>query len=83
MPFEIQCFLMHIWDKSFFKLYYLSFISFAGTPPTIVFLETSLLTTAPAATTAHAPILTPLKITQFEPIQTFSPIFILLKLCPW
>ena len=37
------------------------FITFAGTPPTMVLGATSLVTTAPAATTAPSPMVTPAK----------------------
>ena len=52
------------------------FITFAGTPPTTVFASTSFTTTAPAATTALSPIVTPEHITAFDPTQTFFPIWI-------
>ena len=45
----------------------------AGMPPTIVLSGTSLETTAPAATTALSPMVTPCRIVAFEPIQTFRP----------
>ena len=45
----------------------------AGTPPTIVLAGTSLVTTAPAATTALSPIVTPCRMVAFEPTHTFLP----------
>ena len=45
----------------------------AGTPPTTVIGGTSFVTTAPAATTAQSPSVTPGRMVAFEPIQTFSP----------
>ena len=45
----------------------------AGTPPTMVFASTSFATTAPAATTALSPMVTPRRIVAFEPTQTFRP----------
>lgn len=50
----------------------IALINFAGTPPTIVFAATSFVTTAPAATTALSPMVTPCSIVAFEPTQTFS-----------
>ena len=44
----------------------------AGTPPTMPDGGTSLLTTAPAATTAPWPTVTPSSTTAFAPIQTSS-----------
>ncbi len=54
---------------------YLSFISIffitlAGTPPTMVFGSTSFVTTAPAATTAPSPMVTPARTVALAPIQT-------------
>ena len=49
-------------------------MNFAGIPPTIVFGGTSAVTTAPAATTAFSPMVTPGKIVAAAPIQ--SPFFI-------
>ena len=46
-------------------------ITLAGTPPTIVFDSTSLVTTAPAATTAPSLIVTPANTVALAPIQTF------------
>jgi hypothetical protein len=40
----------------------------AGTPPTIEFSTTSLVTTAPAATIAFSPIVTPGRIVAPAPI---------------
>ena len=51
-------------------------MNFAGTPPTIVFGATSFATTAPAATMAFSPIVTPLSIVTFAPIHTLRPICI-------
>ncbi len=51
-------------------------MTLAGTPPTIVFGGTSLVTTAPAATTTQSPIVMPDKIVALEPIQTWSPMVI-------
>nr|DAF45430.1 MAG TPA: hypothetical protein [Siphoviridae sp. ctBLh2] len=45
----------------------------AGTPPTIVSAGTSFVTTAPAATMALSPIVTPLRIVAWAPTQTFRP----------
>ena len=45
----------------------------AGTPPTIVSAGTSFVTTAPAATTALSPIVTPERIVALEPTQTLRP----------
>ncbi len=45
----------------------------AGTPPTIAFAGTSFVTTAPAATTALSPIVTPCRMVAFEPTHTFLP----------
>lgn len=46
-------------------------MNFAGIPPTIVLSGTSLETTAPAATTAFSPIVTPGKIVALAPIHAF------------
>ncbi len=51
-------------------------ITFAGTPPTIVSGGTSRVTTAPAATTAQSPTVTPGSIVEFEPTHTLFPSFI-------
>lgn len=51
--------------------YFISFMNLAGTPPTIVFRGTLFDTTAPAATIAFSPIVTPARIVELEPIQTF------------
>ena len=51
-------------------------ISFAGTPPTIVYGGTSLVTTALAAIMAPSPICTPCMITASNPIHTSLPIII-------
>lgn len=48
-------------------------IGFAGTPATTVRGGTSLVTTAPAATTAPSPIVTPPRIVACEPIHTRLP----------
>ena len=50
------------------------FINFAGLPPTMVLGATSLVTTAPAATTALSPIVTPGKMMAPTPIQALRPI---------
>ena len=50
-------------------------ISLAGTPPTIVFGSTSFVTTAPAATTAPSPIVTPARTVALAPLHTFLPIW--------
>ena len=42
------------------------FIIFAGTPPTIVLGATSLVTTAPAATMAPSPMVTPCSTVTFD-----------------
>ena len=57
------------------KSFSISFIIFAGTPPTTQLSGTSFVTTAPAATTTLLPIVTPGKIVQLPPIQTSFPIF--------
>lgn len=46
----------------------------AGLPATIQFEGTSLVTTAPAATTTSLPILTPGKMTALVPIKQLFPI---------
>ena len=48
-------------------------ITFAGTPLTMVFSGTSLVTTAPAATMAPSPMVTPGRMVALEPIQTRLP----------
>ena len=45
----------------------------AGTPPTIVAAGTSRVTTAPAATMASSPTVTPERIVAFDPTHTFRP----------
>jgi len=49
-------------------------MSLAGMPPTIVFGATSFVTTAPAATTAPSPMVTPASTVALAPIHTFLPI---------
>ena len=56
--------------------FYNFFITLAGTPPTSVFGSTSFVTTAPAATTAPSPMVTPPIIVALAPIQQPSPIMI-------
>ena len=51
--------------------YSIALITFAGTPPTIVLADTSLDTTAPAATTAFSPMVTPGSIVAPAPIHAF------------
>jgi hypothetical protein len=46
----------------------MAFIILAGTPPTTLFSGTSLVTTAPAATTEFSPMVTPGKIAAPAPI---------------
>ena len=46
-------------------------ITFAGTPPTTAKSGTSFVTTAPAATTAYSPIVTPGQTVTFIPSQAF------------
>ena len=46
-------------------------ITLAGTPPTMVLAGTSLFTTAPAATIAFSPTVTPGKMVALEPIHAF------------
>lgn len=58
------------------QTHYNSFISFTGTPPTRVFGLTSFVTTAPAATTAPSPIVTPPIMVASAPIQHPSPMMI-------
>ena len=53
----------------------ISFINFAGFPPTIEFILTSFVTTAPAAIIAPSEIVTPGRIVAFDPIHTLFPIF--------
>ena len=48
-------------------------MTFAGTPPTMVFAGTSFVTTAPAATMALSPMVTPERIVAFEPTHTLRP----------
>ena len=57
-------------------------ITFAGTPPTMAFAGTSLVTTAPAATMAFSPIVTPCKTVTFAPSHTLLPICIGLAIMP-
>lgn len=52
------------------------FITFAGTPPTIIRAGTSFVTTAPAATTASSPMCTPLSMVAWAPIHTPRPMTI-------
>ncbi len=47
-------------------------MNFAGLPPTMVFGATSLVTTAPVATTAFLPTVTPGRMVAPAPIQAFS-----------
>lgn len=49
-------------------------MTFAGTPPSITFCGTSLVTTAPAAITELSPMVTPGTIVALAPIHTFFPI---------
>ena len=49
-------------------------MTFAGTPATIVYGRTSFVTTAPEATTAPSPTLTPGSIIERLQIQAFSQI---------
>ena len=49
-------------------------ITLAGLPPTIAFAGTSFVTTAPPATTAFSPIVTPGIIEAPAPIHAFLPI---------
>src|SRR5205085_9024209 len=51
------------------------FTTTAGFPATTVFAGTLFTTTAPAATTEFSPIVTPLRMIAFIPIQTLSAIF--------
>ncbi len=51
-------------------------MTFAGTPATSVAGGTSWVTTAPAATTESAPMVTPGKIVAAVPIHTFVSIVI-------
>ena len=52
------------------------FICLAGLPATMEYGATSLVTTAPAATTAPSPIFTPRMMVAFIPIQTSFPIIV-------
>ena len=58
-------------------------ITLAGTPAITVLAGTSLLTTAPAATTAFSPTVTPGKIVAFAPSQAFSLIRTAFNSTPW
>ena len=58
------------------------FITFAGTPPTIALAGTSLVTTAPAATMALSPMVTPCRMVTFAPSHTFLPMCIGLAIIP-
>jgi len=58
--------------------YSLILISLEGIPPTIVFDATSFVTALPAAKTAPLPMVTPVVIIQFAPIQTSSSMIIFL-----
>lgn len=49
-------------------------MNLAGTPPTIVFAATSCVTTAPAATMAPSPMVTPGSTVALAPIHAFFPI---------
>ena len=51
-------------------------ITFAGTPAANALAGTSLVTTAPAAMIAPSPMVTPLRIIAFVPIQMWSPMTI-------
>ena len=51
--------------------YLIILITLAGTPPTMVFSGTSFPTTAPAATMAFSPMVTPANIVALAPIQAF------------
>ena len=48
------------------------FVTTAGFPATTTFAGTLLVTTAPAATTEFSPMVTPLRMMAFMPIQTLS-----------
>ena len=48
-------------------------MSFAGTPPTTMLGGTSFVTTAPAATIAPSPMVTPGVMVALAPIHTFFP----------
>ena len=50
------------------------FITFAGTPPTMALAGTSFVTTAPAATMAFSPIVTPCRTVTLAPSHTRLPI---------
>ncbi len=58
-------------------------MTLAGRPATRVLAGTSLLTKAPAATTALSPTVTPGKIVASAPIQTFLPIITDLSSSLW
>ena len=53
--------------------YWMHLMKRAGTPPTMVSAGTSLVTTAPAATTALSPMVTPCRMVALEPTHTFLP----------
>ena len=50
-------------------------MNFAGLPPTMVSGATSLVTTAPAATTAFSPMVTPGRMMAPTPIQALRPMW--------
>ena len=56
-----MCFSYHVYIvfKTTYSISVIELSNFAGTPPTIVFAATFLVTTAPAATMAFSPIVTP------------------------
>jgi hypothetical protein len=55
-----------------FISYLIILITLAGTPPTMVLSGTSFPTTAPAATMAFSPMVTPANIVALAPIQRSS-----------
>jgi len=58
-------------------------MNFAGIPPTIVLSGTSLETTAPAATMAFSPMVTPGKIVALAPIHAFFLMWIGFPMSPF
>src|SRR5690606_26940344 len=65
--FHLVLLSISFWDY----VVWISLIAFAGIPPTMVLSGTSLLTTAPAATTEFSPTVTPGNMVAPAPIQAF------------
>ena len=70
---ELMCssffILSEVLQTFYLKTQFIYLIIFAGFPAAIALSGTSFVTTLPAPTTAFSPIVTPGKITLFEPIQ--------------